>query len=401
VVVKVQRPNIEVLIATDLAALRTVGRWLQRWPPIRRRADIPTLLAEFTRVLYEELDYLAEGRNAETFAANLEHDRGVQVPRVVWSHTTKHVLTLEDVFGIKITDYHAMTEAGIDRAQVARRLFRAYLQQIFRDGFFHADPHPGNLFVLPAREGDDWRLVFVDFGMAGRLSPAVRAGLRETAIAIGTRDSARLVRAQQQLGLLLPSANLGLLERAEARLFERLWGRTMADLQQIGRQEMLALLHDFRELLYTMPFHVPEDLILLGRTVGILSGMCTGLNPQFNVWHELTPFAKTLLEEDATFDWGTLLDEAWDVAGAVLAVPKQAEAVLAKLNRSELALQVPRVEEQLGRLELTVRRMAGALICASSLLGAVQLYVGGQITASAWLATGALVALIWSATRRP
>src|SRR5205823_12470259 len=89
VVVKVQRPNIEVLIATDLAALRTVGRWLQRWPPIRRRADIPTLLAEFTRVLYEELDYLAEGRNAETLAANLVHDRGVQVPRVVWSHTTK------------------------------------------------------------------------------------------------------------------------------------------------------------------------------------------------------------------------------------------------------------------------------------------------------------------------
>jgi predicted unusual protein kinase regulating ubiquinone biosynthesis (AarF/ABC1/UbiB family) len=401
VVIKVQRPNIETLIATDLAALRTVGRWLHRWPPLRRRADIPSLLAEFTRVLYEELDYLAEGRNAETFAANLAHDRGVRVPHVVWSHTTKHVLTLEDVFGIKITDYHAMTEAGIDRAQVARRLFRAYLQQIFRDGFFHADPHPGNLFVLPGREGDDWQLVFVDFGMAGRLAPAVRTGLRETAIAVGTRDIARLVRAQQQLGLLLPSANLPMLERAEARLFERLWGRTMADMQQIGRQEMLALLQDFRELLYTMPFHVPEDLILLGRTVGILSGMCTGLNPQFNVWNELTPFARTLLAEDSTFDWRILLDEAWDVAGAVLAVPKQAEAVLGKLNRSELALQVPRVEEQLARLELTVRRMVGAVICAASLLGAVQLYVVGQMTASAWLAAGALVALMWSATRRP
>jgi predicted unusual protein kinase regulating ubiquinone biosynthesis (AarF/ABC1/UbiB family) len=401
VVIKVQRPNIEALIATDLAALRTVGRWLHRWPPLRRRADIPSLLAEFTRVLYEELDYLAEGRNAETFAANLAHDRGVRVPRVVWSHTTKHVLTLEDVFGIKITDYQALTEAGIDRAHVARRLFRAYLQQIFRDGFFHADPHPGNLFVLTGRDGDEWQLVFVDFGMAGRLSPAARTGLRETAIAVGTRDSARLVRAQQQLGLLLPSANLEMLERAEAQLFERLWGRTMADLQQIGRQEMLALLHDFRELLYTMPFHVPEDLILLGRTFGILSGMCTGLNPQFNVWDELTPFAKTLLEEDSTFGWRNLLDEAWDVAGAVWAIPKQTDTVLGKLNRGELALRVPQVEQQLGRLELTVRRMAGAVICAASLLGAVQLYVGGQTTASAWLATGALVALIWSASRRP
>src|SRR4029079_1460294 len=130
-------------------------------------------------------------------------------------------------------------------------------------------------------------------------------------------------------------------------------------------------------------------------------GMCTGLSPQFNAWNELTPFAKTLLEEDSIFDWRVLLDEAWDAAGAVLAVPKQAEAVLGKLNRSELALQVPRVEEQLGRLELTVRRMAGAVICAAALLGTLQLYVAGQRTASAWLAAATLVALIWSVTRRP
>jgi predicted unusual protein kinase regulating ubiquinone biosynthesis (AarF/ABC1/UbiB family) len=400
VVIKIQRPNIEALIATDLAALTTVGRWVNKFPPVRRRADIPSLLSEFTRVLYEELDYLAEGRNAETFASNLEHEHGVRVPRVIWSHTTKHVLTLEDVFGIKITDYQAISDAGIDRAQVARRVFRIYLQQIFRDGFFHADPHPGNLFVSPERDGKGWRLVFVDFGMAGRLAANLRAGLRETAIAVGTRDSARLVRAQQQLGLLLPSVNLPLLERAEARVFERLWGRTMADLQQISRQEIRALLHDFRELLYTMPFHVPEDLILLGRTVGMVSGLCTGLNPQFNVWTELAPFAKTLLDEESIFDWSVWLDEAWDVASAVLAVPRQAEAVLAKLNRSELALQLPRLEEQFGRLELTIRRMMGAVVCASAVLGAVQLYGSGQTRASAWLGVTAVAALLWMVTRR-
>ena len=401
VVIKVQRPNIEALIATDLAALRTVGRWLNRWPPIRRRADISSLLDEFTRVLYQELNYLAEGRNAETFAANLESSPGVRVPRVIWSHTTKYVLTLEDVFAIKITDYDAITGAGIDRAQVAQRLFRTYLQQIFRDGFFHADPHPGNLFVAPARDGRDWRLVFVDFGMVGRLSQAVRAGLREAAIAVGTRDTARLVRAQQQLGLLLPSVNLPLLERAQARILDSFWRRTIADLQQVGRQELRALAREFRELLYTMPFHVPEDLILLGRTLGILSGMCTGLDPHFNVWKELAPFAKTLIEEESLFSWRILADEAWAVTAATLAIPKQAEALLGRLNRSELELQVPRVEEQLGRLELTMRRVAGSVICAAAVVGAVQLYVTGQRTASGWVAAGAIAALIWSATRRP
>jgi len=225
--------------------------------------------------------------------------------------------------------------------------------------------------------------------------------LREAAIAVGTRDTARLVRAQQQLGLLLPSVNLPLLERAQARVLDSFWGRTMADLQQVGRQELRALAREFRELLYTMPFHVPEDLILLGRTLGILSGMCTGLDPHFNVWKELAPFAKTLIEEESLFSWRILADEAWAVAAATLAIPKQAEALLGRLNRSELELQVPRVEEQLGRLELTMRRVAGSVICAAAVVGAVQLYVTGQRTASGWVAAGAIAALIWSATRRP
>jgi predicted unusual protein kinase regulating ubiquinone biosynthesis (AarF/ABC1/UbiB family) len=400
VVIKVQRPNIETLIAIDLAALRAVGVWLNRWPPISRRANIPSLLAEFTRVLYEELDYLAEGRNAETFAANLAKRGGLRIPRVYWSHTTRRVLTLEDVFAIKITDYPALEKAGIDRSIVAQRLFHAYLQQIFQDGFFHADPHPGNLFVAPEEGSGCWLLVFVDFGMVGRLSPEVSAGLQEAVIAVGTRDTARLVRAQQRLGLLLPSANLDLLERAEARIFERLWGLTMADLQKIGRQEMLELLKDFRELLYTMPFHVPEDLILLGRTLGILSGMCTGLSPQFNMWTEVAPFAKTLLAEEAPSEWRRLVDGAWDITAALMAIPRQAETTFEKLNRSELALRIPQVEAQLARLELTIRRGIGAVLCAAAALGAVQLDIAGQRTAAGWLAAVGLIALVWTITRR-
>ncbi len=209
VVVKVQRPHIEALIDTDLMALRQVARFINRYQPIRKRADVPALTEEFATSIHQEIDYLAEGQNAETFAANFAGHADVRIPRVVWSHTTRCLLTLEDVFAIKITDYAAIGAAGIDRAAVASRLFEVYLQQIFEDGFFHADPHPGNLFVSPLPEqgdGTGWQLTFVDFGMVGHVAPELRDGLRETVIAVGTRDTSRLIKAYQLMGVLLPGA---------------------------------------------------------------------------------------------------------------------------------------------------------------------------------------------------
>lgn len=140
VVVKVQRPGISDLIQIDLAALRTVGGWLQRYPPIRRRANVPALLGEFRDILFEEVDYLLEGTHAETFASNFQGNPWVRTPSVIWSHTTRQVLTLEDVWGIKINDYDAIEQAGIDRAEVASRLLDLYLQQIFKHGFFSRRP---------------------------------------------------------------------------------------------------------------------------------------------------------------------------------------------------------------------------------------------------------------------
>src|SRR5450759_4691352 len=154
VVVKVQRPHIEQVVEVDLAALRRVGGWLQRYKPISDRADVSALLDEFASTTRAEIDYLAEGSNAETFAINFAGDLRVHVPRVVWELTTRRVLTLEDVWAIKLGDYDAITAAGIARPQVATVLLDTYMQQIFEDGFFHADPHPGNLFVTPA-EGTD------------------------------------------------------------------------------------------------------------------------------------------------------------------------------------------------------------------------------------------------------
>ena len=395
VVVKVQRPDIEAIIATDLAALRTLGSWLQCYRPIRLRADVPSMLAEFTRIIYGEIDYLAEGRNAETFAANFHGRSGVRVPGVAWTHTTKRVLTLEDVYAIKITDYEAVTAAGVEHDEVAARLFEVYLLQIFEDGFFHADPHPGNLFISPPTAGDKWVLTFVDFGMAGNVSPELRAGLRELAIALGTKDPERLVKSYQLLGVLLPQADLELLERAEAMALDRFWGRSMSQLREISMEEMRELGSEFREVVFSMPFQVPQDLILLGRTVAILSGICTGLHPEFNFWESIAPFAQKLVATEATSNWEFWKDELGAFVHALVATPRRMDAVLTKMQQGDLAVRIPRVADQLGRLELSVRRLAGALIFDVLLSGGAQLYSGGEILLGRTLLISALLPLAW------
>jgi predicted unusual protein kinase regulating ubiquinone biosynthesis (AarF/ABC1/UbiB family) len=357
VVVKIQRPNIEVIIDTDLAALHTVGKWLHRYSPIRRRADVPSLMDEFTRILHEEVDYLVEGEHAEIFAKNFAEVPEVRVPKVFWTFTTRRVLTLEDVQAIKINDYAGIERAGIDRREVARCLLNTYLKQIFEDGFFHADPHPGNLFVCPSgsprqtgEAGQAWQLTFIDFGMIGRVRPKMKEGMREMVIAVGTRDAARLVNSYRLLGILLPEADLDLLEKAEAELFDRFWGKNMTELTQVSLEEISQLTMQFRELMYTLPFQIPEDLILLGRTVGILSGMCTGLDPKFNVWENIAPFAKKLIAEDEANGSSRWLETLTELARRLMDLPRRTEYLLNKVERGELVVQNPLLVDQTRRL---------------------------------------------------
>lgn len=396
VVVKVQRPQIEQIIRTDLAALTTVGNWLKRYRPISKRADVPALLKEFSRILYEEIDYLAEGRNAEAFHANFAGRIDVRVPRVIWSHTTQRVLTLENVYGIKITDYEAITEAGIDLAAVAKRLFDVYLEQIFHHEFFHADPHPGNLFVEKIPDSDEWRMTFVDFGMVGRVPASTRDGLREGVIAIGTQDSQRIINAYRMLGMLLPSADLELLQQAEAMAFERFWGKSMSELTEIDFDEMHEFAKEFRELVYDMPFQIPQDLILLGRCVAILSGMCTGLDPDFNVWLSVMPFAKQLLAEEGSGGWEFWRAEALDIVQTTVFLPRRLDRVLDRIERGKMEVRVPELVIHLRRLEAVMRRLFAALIFAALLMGGVQLYVADKTVLGGILLGGAFLALLWS-----
>ncbi|NJD58167.1 MAG: AarF/ABC1/UbiB kinase family protein [Anaerolineae bacterium] len=403
VVVKVQRPNIEAIIATDLAAVKTVGGWIKRYPPIRKRVNIQGLLAEFSRGLYEEIDYLAEGKNAETFAANFLNDPGVLVPKVVWTHTTKRVLTLEDVRAIKITDYEEISAAGIDRTEVATRLLNNYLKQIFEDGFFHADPHPGNLFVKPLKklDGDklgsnEWILTFIDFGMVGRMRPEIKLGLRELLVGVALQDTARVIKAYQILGILLPGADTELLEKAESAMFERFWGKGMDELAQIKMEEIHDFAYQFRDILYDMPFQLPQDLIFLGRAVGILSGMCIGLDPQINVFEQLTPFTQKIIKEEAQHDWGYWVKEVGDYARRLISLPVRADALISRLERGELKVRDPQLSENIKRLEKTISKLASGIIFAALLIASILVSPADQLILIWTLRIASLIALLWT-----
>lgn len=399
IVVKVQRPNIEMIIATDLAALRTVLRWVKLFPPVRKRANLDALLAEFTRILDGELDYLAEGRNAETFAENFADDEDIRVPHVIWPHTTKRVLALQDVFGIKITDYAAIERAHVDRAEVAERVFHVYLKQIFNDGFFHADPHPGNLFVTPLKDGD-WVLTFVDFGMVGHVTPNVRAGMRELAIGIGMRDLARMHKGYELLGALLPNADLRDLERFENEVFDRFWGKSMRELRNIQYQEMQQLMREYRGVVLSLPFQVPEDLILLGRTVAILSGICTGLNPDFNFWNGIAPFAQRILAEENGSNWELIINGLTTMGRTLWSLPIRLDNVLGIMERGQIQVLTPQLDLLIDRMELSVRRLVGGVIFAGMLFSGVQLYLAHEIIFAWVLIAGAGLAFVWLLTTR-
>ena len=377
-IVKVQRPGIEAIVTVDLAAIRTGVNWLKRYGPIRRRADLEALLAEFGRTLYTELDYLAEGRNAEKFAADFADWKEIRIPKIHWELSTRRVLVMEDIGAIKISDVAAYTAQGVSAPAVAQTLFKFYLQQVFVNGFFHADPHSGNMFVEP-RGGGQFTLNIVDFGMVGAISPQLKAQLRESFIAIATRDVHRLVQAMDAMGWLLPTADKAQIERAADKAFARFWGISMGDLQNVDLNEVKEFTREFRSLIYSLPFQIPSDMLFLGRALGILSGLATQIDPHFNVFEAAAPFAQKMIADEAGSAVKVVLDQVAELGKAVFNVPVQFDRVLAQLNRGELRVTIgetDRLIDEFARMGRSVERLQWTILFMGFLLGAIVLQAG-------------------------
>ncbi len=416
VVVKVQRPRIEQIVETDLRAIRTAAGWLKRYGPIRRRVDLDRLYDEFSRTTRNELDFVAEAENAERFALNFADDPHVRIPRVYRQTSTRRVLIMQDVANIKITDFAAIEAAGINRQEVARRLFNTYLKQVFIHNFVHADPHPGNLFVQPLPpilgelgllepvQGTPFRLVFVDFGMVATIPERVRPYFREYLVGFVAKDAGRMVRAFQGAGVLLPGADLQRLEQMEAELLERYSGLTLRQARELARSEWQSLAHEYRDILYEMPVQFPSDLLFVGRAVAILFGMATSLDPDFDPWQEVEPFARQMATEEIRRDWRGWLGEIEKWTRLALSLPGQADRFFTQANRGELAVRTTwSVEDRqtVRRVESAVNRLTSAVIFAALLLAAVAIYVTQGAGAVSYLFLAlAVVALLVVLLRR-
>ena len=371
VVLKVQRPGIDAIVDVDLAALRKVGGWLSHVRLVSDRANMPALVEEFAQTSLEEIDYLNEAENSVRFAADFAADDRVSVPDVVWERSTRRVLTLEDVTAIKITDSEALRAAGIDPAQVAPVFASVMFDQMFTNGFFHADPHPGNIFVTPdtgSSTGRPWKLTFIDFGMMGEVPASTRTGLRKLLIAAASRDGRGLMTAISDVGVLVPSADTVELERALTHLFARFGGMGFAELREVDPREFLDFAVEFGDVVRSLPFQLPENFLLIIRAMSLTSGVSSSLDARFNLWDSVEPYAAQLLRDERGNIVQDVAQQAFDAAGLALGLPKRLDGLLARLEDGSLAVANPRLERQVARLDRTAQRSASALIFGALLI---------------------------------
>ncbi|HEU5347976.1 MAG TPA: AarF/UbiB family protein, partial [Ktedonobacterales bacterium] len=371
VALKVQRPNIERIVRADLRAIRFVLELVRRLvPSMDLVMDFRGLYAEFSRTVYEELNYEREGRNAERFAQLFADDPSIRVPTVIWDYTSRRVLALEWFGGIKVSDIAALDAAHVDRDALAQRITGSYIRQMLQFGFFHADPHPGNIFVEPT--DSDFRINFLDFGMTGAITPRMKQGLRDIFIGITTQDAQLMVKGMDTLGFLGEGANRGQIEQAVGLMIGEF---STMPLGQLREMDPSIMLHEVESLLYDQPLRLPAHLAFFGRAIAMLVGLATTLSPNFNMLDATVPYAQEFLGESA-FDaiprlfgarnWNdlgrTLTRDGVAIARSIVTLPQLAERVLGRIERGELRMIVesPYLDPRLRRRG--VQRVANATI---------------------------------------
>jgi predicted unusual protein kinase regulating ubiquinone biosynthesis (AarF/ABC1/UbiB family) len=285
VAVKIQRPGIATQVERDINVLRRVARVLERYPNLIRGVDWQGTLDAFRETVFEEMDYAQETRNAEVFRSHFERWREVYVPRVYGVFSTRQIIVMEFIEGLKVTDVDGLAAAGFDPHEMVKLLSRTYLKQLLEDGFFHADPHPGNLRVMA-----DGRLAFFDFGMVGRLSVELQSKLINAFFHVVERDVHGLVEDMVRLGFIELS------EEEESRFkphIESLFNRYLS--LRLGEVNFKELIFDIAHVVYEFPFRIPASFTYIVRAVMTLEGIGTQVDPAFNFFEVARPYAKRFM----------------------------------------------------------------------------------------------------------
>jgi len=286
VVVKVQRPGISAVTGVDIEILYDLAGLVDRHTPWGQHYSLVEVVEEFDRILREELDFTVEGKNIEIFRRNFAGDPNIRVPSVNWEYTTAKILTMEYIEGVKLTRPERLDEQNLNRKTVARRLADALLRQIFVHGFFHADPHPGNLAVLPGE-----KIVFMDFGIVGRLDDETRNKIANLVLGLIQRSTPAVVRAINSLGVVPGNVDFSALRRDIDRLREKYYE---IPLTEISISESLG---DIMQLTFNYNIRVPTEFTLLVKALITIEGITVKLDPRLSIMEILEPLGKKLLAQ--------------------------------------------------------------------------------------------------------
>jgi predicted unusual protein kinase regulating ubiquinone biosynthesis (AarF/ABC1/UbiB family) len=284
VAVKVQRPNLEATIKGDLEILTKVANFAERFPQLNENADWTGMLREFNQTIHEEMDYSAEGQNAERFRENFARWDNIHVPKIYWNETTSKVLTMEFIHGTKVTDLEEQARLNISPAKVNRLLIKTYLKQLLEDGFFHADPHPGNLLVMP-----DGRLAFFDFGMVGRITPELQSKMIDAFFHVVGKDPAGIAQDLIDLDFLKPGTDPRVVRPVVEKMFEF---HLNLKLKDVNFKE---LTYDLADVMYDYPFRLPSNFTYIMRALMTLEGIGIITDPEFNFFETAKPYAKEFM----------------------------------------------------------------------------------------------------------
>jgi predicted unusual protein kinase regulating ubiquinone biosynthesis (AarF/ABC1/UbiB family) len=391
VVVKVQRPGLRHLFEIDLDILRGIAFFFQNHPDWGRGRDWIGIYEECCRILWEEIDYLNEGRNADTFRRNFRGRDWVKVPRVYWRYSSRRVLTLEYLPGIKISHYGALEAAGLDRKHLARLGAQAYLHQLLDDGLFHADPHPGNISVAP-----DGSLIFYDFGMMGRIRNDLREKLLSIFFGIAQKDAQQVVYALVEVGALVPTEDMSPVRRSIQFMLDNFMDKPF-ETQSIG-----AISEDLYEIAYDQPFRFPATFTFVMRAFSTLEGVGKGLDPEFNFMEVAQPFALELMSESGSVSndfFNELGRQAAQVGNTAFGLPRRIEDTLDKLEQGDIRVRVRSSETDrlLRRLNLVQMSTSYAVLVGALIVSGTLCFIHGSLAGGltlTLLASGVAVALL-------
>lgn len=372
VAVKVQRPNIETNVEKDLSIIRDIASYLEEntaWASTYRLCD---LFDEFSRSMREELDYRVEGRNCERIGKQFEDCTTVYIPNVLWAYSTEKVLTMEMVTGIKANQFSSLDEAGYDRKLIAGRIVNSMFHQILEEGFFHGDPHPGNIHILPGNV-----VSYLDFGMVGRISDDMKYHFASLLIDLRKGHTKGLIKTFTAMGILTDDTDM------------RLFTRDVEDLQsryyEVALNE-ISLGNIFMELFkvaYRHHIQVPMELTILSKAILTLEGLITKLDPELSIMKAIEPYGKKLVME--RYDPRNVLKKSWNETVENLEIlsqlPKDFKAIATTVRKGKLQLDINVQQAQifLRRLDRISNRLSFSIILLSFSILMVGLIVGASI----------------------